>query len=348
MDRMTFNSSTIVNKKMYFISNFENILAYMDMENGKISYLKNIKGFSPDIVRDGIEKVIEENGKIYFFILDGKSILIYDIEKNSCKTIHIDFGKELWGNYAAIIQYNKKIFLFPSYKSDIIKIDTEMDEVVYEKNIYDKLVSHEKEKVFCCGCQVDNNVYLFGEQDVAIYNLITDEYKRQKVKNEKIKFIDVVNFENKFYFTDKLGRIYQKDTFNGSMEILFDANKGEYSIGKLVSTKKNLWILPSLGEKIYVLDYKSGIVSIYENYPYDLEYYNIGGTKYHDFCKYEKKYYVSMRLNNYILTIDEETGLGNWIKPKNPDLSDKIKVYVEYQIIHKEEITALKEFINSV
>ena len=44
MKELTFNSCTLIDKKLYFVSNFENMIAYMDIENGKVSYLKNVKG----------------------------------------------------------------------------------------------------------------------------------------------------------------------------------------------------------------------------------------------------------------------------------------------------------------
>ncbi len=94
----------------------------------------------------------------------------------------------------------------------------------------------------------------------------------------------------------------------------------------LCATERNIWLLPSLGEEIYIYSFADESMLEYSNYPQDFKYKtNRGWSKYYGYTENEGRYFWAMRAANYILTINKENGTGAWFQPKGVKAEDRKK-----------------------
>ena len=130
------------------------------------------------------------------------------------------------------------------------------DGILYEKDLYKKLKLDAEDIIFSCGCQMGNIIWLFGKKNIVKYNLLTGEYERQK-NNEAEVTIDAAYHDENIYFINDWRKVYRRNIINETTELLIDEdnNKPDDCKIRLIPTQKNIWVLPSLSEEIFIIDY---------------------------------------------------------------------------------------------
>ena len=116
-------------------------------------------------------------------------------------------------------------------------------------------------------------------------------------------------------------------------------------------TDKNIWLLPDLGEDIYVYYSESKKLEKYDGYPEGFAYLmteNWG--KYISAREYKGIYYHDMHSANCILCIDKNSGEEKWIKPSIPGRMEECQYYIENgcQVILQEAELPLEKFLETV
>ena len=118
---------------------------------------------------------------------------------------------------------------------------------------------------------------------------------------------------------------------------------------KIGVVKNDIWILPGLGEDIYVYSMDSGIQRKLEEYPSDFEYcIDKGRTKYIGRCVTENYLCWLLRAGNYFLRIDKETGKYDWVKPKILGVDNAIRQFTEQKWCISEEYISLNNYLSAL
>ena len=144
-----------------------------------------------------------------------------------------------------------------------------------------------------------------------------------------------------FYILDIHGDVYQWDSNQNILIEIFDnEEKGNlFKFEKVVAAGKKVWILPSLGEDIFVFDKDKEEVEKYIDYPKDFKYEMPDDRgKYVSYCEDDSYYYFSLSSGNFILSIGKENGKETWILPKWPseDKRQEILFKRNYPIVPEE------------
>lgn len=339
---VSFNACAFYKNKLYSITNGESFPVVLDMETKNLSYLDDISNDDCMILPGGLDVAITVNDEIYFFGLDGDSVAIYNITTNSCETIHINCHVQDWGNFAAVTKIENDIILFSSYDANIVKINTQTHNVIYVGRIDHKLHQRAGEKRFSCGCRVDNSMWLFGNDQVVMeYDMVSGKCKEHFLPVQMKEYADVIYRDNVFYLLGIDGQVINWNLQNNRTKRLVEKQNREAGFMRMLPTYCNIWLLPALGNDIYVIDDRTEAVTIYQSYPKDFEY--IGSaewSKYYGYCEDENRYYLAMRLTNYMLSIDKKTGKEQWLKFELPTEKEYIFQFTKRKkIINESEFT---------
>lgn len=347
---ISFNACEIVDSKLYFITNFDNAISVMDMKDNRVYYLENMEGYNQNTLIGGVEKTISVNGRIYFFELTGRKVLIYDIQKNICKTIEIDCRKESWGNFALITKYDDSIYVFPKYGDKYIIIDSKSDNVIFENIVDSNTEKSESNRKFFCGCSQDERVWLYSENNKIIeYNLITQKYSENVLPIDIPECIDIAYEYNNLYLFSQDGRVFEWNVETRDLRVLIDKQHSRIKFEKMIVSKSKIWFLPALEKDINILDLDNNLLYVYQDYPKDFCYAPINGwSKYYNYCEDAEYYYIAMRLSNYMLCINKKNGDEKWIKPILPKPEDIVRTWINNHHLFHEESFSLRNFINGI
>lgn len=338
-----FVDFVIFEDKLVFY-NYQNDLMLLDLNNDKVSYFDNIK-----IKKGPTEKMVKSGERLVALSTDGTQIGIYDLNTKAFSYIIIDCQGKGYDNYIGAVSYKEKVYVFPRYRNFILEMDAQEGKVW--KTAHDFYSQIDKNKA--CICQYRQNIYFFeqGQNRVLKYNMETNGYERKKISQILGKVVSVEYYEADFYLLYEDGEIIkwneEKDTIESVIGPVIQENT-EYYFFKCIVAGNYIWLLPSLGEDIYVYHIDSKSLSIYDNYPDYFEYLKLGWGKYISFFEYKNITYCGMHTANCILAINNQTGKEKWIYPDFPSIQEEIYFWTEnFKNIGESDIS-LAEFINNI
>ncbi len=297
-----------------------------------------------------------DNDNLYLFEQNGERLLEYSLVNKSSRYFELKCNIFSCGNWTICAVYNHMIWAFPSYANKVIKIDLEKGKIEeneklcpdinYNFNQEDEfLISYGKEigfpyKLYSSGCRIDNEIWLFAERKHFIlkYDLSKDIYEKYSFPVTIGSCVWALHRNGIFYILTIEGNIYSWDFLNNRVELLVETENRYPYYSKFVITDTNIWLIPLFGADIYLIDLKSKRKSIYTDYPKDFSYYiDAARSKYSEYTEDEDNYYFAMHCANYLLIIEKKTGVGHWIKPIEPELSEKAAYYIKSRGIYFHE-----------
>ncbi len=336
--------------KIFFI-NCRNLPVSLDIRQGTAEIVSGIKGYKEALLLGVIEKTVQSNGKIYGFESRGENMLIYDPAENCCWCKELNYHQEDWGNALLITPYADDIYVFPKYMDFIYKIDTKTDQVIKIDNPtyagMDRSVS--------AGVN-DGRVYFFqrGGDKVTEYDLCSGQCRERSLPRKLGNLVCAQYFEGFFFLLCRDGSLMSWDADGNVLETLIypfarDENPPYFSMCTV--TKKNIWLLPDIGEDIYVYCRESQELKKYDGYPEGFAYQMTEEWgKYLTAHEYRDTYYHDMHSANCILCIDKNSGDEKWIKPSVPGRVEECQYYIESgcPVILQEAELPLEKFIEAV
>lgn len=336
--------------KIFFI-NCRNLPVSLDIQEGTAKNVSGIKKYSEVLKLDTIEKMVHANGKIYGFESKGENMVIYDPEKNCCQCKELDFHQKDWGNALSITLYGDDIYVFPKYKDFILKIDTKTDQAIKIDNpAYARM-----DKNVSAGVN-DGYVYFFlrDSNKVTEYDLCADRCREYNLSHKLGNLVRVQYFDGLFFLLSRDGGLWAWDVKGNILETLvspFIKEENSHYFSMCTATRKNIWLLPDIGEDIYIYCRESRKLEKYDGYPEGFTYFiteNWG--KYITNHEYGGTYYHDMHAANCILCIDKNSGEEKWIKPSIPGRMEECQYYIENgcQVILQEAELPLEKFIETV
>lgn len=345
-----YREFVIFDGKIFFI-NCRNLLISLDIQTGTAEIISGIEGYSKVLELDIMEKMVQANGKIYAFEAKSENMVIYDPKGNRCQCKELNYHQNEWANALAVTPYEDEIYIFPKYRDYILKIDTKADQVVEIENsdytAMDKNVS---------AVVHDGRVYFFlrDSNKVTEYDLCVNQCREYSLPHQQGDIVCVQFFEGLFYLMDMEGGLSVWDIKDNTLETLvspfIEKEKKNY-FWLCTVTRKNIWLLPDLGEDIYVYCRESKKLEKYDRYPEGFAYLMTDKWgKYISSREYKGIYYHDMHSANCILCIDKNSGEETWIKPSIPGRMEECRYYIENgcQVILQEAQLPLEDFIATV
>lgn len=345
----------MVQGRIYALTDFTKTPIIIDSDGSRMMLINNVSGYkmlsADHMLNDGEHVIALET--------NGKRLMRYNREEGTCYYYEINCGKEEWGNYAASAIYENKIYIFPRYADEVIKVhlDTEKTEhrpglslnITYEGD------NQQEGSCFWNGLQVDHYVWLFqekGKQAVS-YNLCNEVWTIYELPLCINECVHVLLYHDLFYILSAEGKIFVWNRSENNMELLADCNvqkKDEERFSRLAVTDKNIFVLPCIGKDIYIVDPNTKNIKIYSDYPKDFRYCAPETwSKYFGYCENQTDYYFAMRSANYILCVNKRNGKERWIQPETPCIEEYYDVLKMYsQNILDEKCWSLDELISCI
>lgn len=332
---------------LYYVTHEEHVIKKLDLRKGKTEYIDNPEGYIPTEWY-GVDKLFFSDGKLYLFEQNGKRMLQYSLEEKISRCFDLNCNISNCNNLAACTIYDNTLFIFHSFANRVVKINLDSGKIVSKKELcpnIDYIFNREKDsycvsgkkidvfhKLYSCGCQVNNDMWLFTErkQMVLKYDLSTEKYVQYFLPQIIKGCVHAIWKNELFYILSVEGNVYSWDFFNNKVEILFDC-RNEYvypCFGMIAVTDETVWLLPCLGEHIYIINLKNKEKKRYSAYPEDFKYYtDPNRSKFYGYDEDKRSYYYAMHSANYILVIEKRSGKETWLKPVEPDLNEKTEYY---------------------
>lgn len=332
---------------IYCVTHIEHIIEKIDLNRNNVKYIKNPPKYIPT-EWGAVDRLLFDNDRIYLFEENGRRLLEYSLIEKKSRCFELNCNLHICDNYAFCTIENNILFVFPSFLNKIIKIDLEDGKVKFKENlcrdinyifgqekilyIYDESELNLPCKLYSCGCQIGHEVWLFTErkQLVIRYNLLTETYIEYLLPEYIDGCIHVVQKEKIFYILDAKGNVYLWNFRDGKAELLFTGKSTDKypCFWRIAITNINIWMLPSIGEDIYIINILTKETKKYDRYPKDYCYYPYPErSKFYGYDEDAENYYFAMHSANYMLIINKFTGKGKWLRPKEADLDERIKYY---------------------
>ncbi len=334
-----------------FFINCRNLPVSIDIREGSAEIVGGVEGYSEVLQLGIIEKMLWANGKVYCFESRSKYMVIYDPDKKCCQCQELDFHHNDWGNALTITLYGDDIYVFPKYKQFILKIDTKTDQVSRIKNpAFAKM-----DKNVSAGVKGDR-VYFFqrNSDKVTEYDLCDDRCREFSLPKETGDIVRPQYFDGLFFLLSREGGLSAWDMESNVLETLLPPivkEENSYYFSTCTVTEKNIWLLPDLGEDIYVYCRESKKLEKYDGYPEGFDYLMTEAWgKYIISHEYKGTYYHDMHSANHILCIDKDSGEEKWIKPSIPGRMEECQYYVRNgcQFVLGEAQLPLEKYIEAV
>ncbi len=349
----------IIDNYIYFIANCVLIGAVMkiDMRTWKVSYVKDIANYYPDVV-SRIGSMVRDGNIVYCLRLDGRMISVFDLSNKTCDYIDTEFRGENWGSFVAFEKYKEFLYLFSSSNYFAIKIDIKrksVDKIYFTDKYGIDYHDHEKKIVsFSVACLVDDSVWLFqeNENEVISYNMNNNTWKSYYILKESQGCHFAVYQESSFFLLDNANRVFQWNPYNQEITKLWEnelyLNK-KCNFRNLVVTEMNIILLPCFGDEIIIIDRKSSDENIYDKYPEEFRYMaSMDSAKFVNGCEDKDYFYYLTFSANHILCINKSDGKIKWIKPELPTKKEKCFFAGSNYEIFTEEMIDLKNYMYNV
>lgn len=319
-----FSTCALIKKRLFFVDTQSGLPAIMNLKNGAVNYCELFQDY---ILRygDSIDFMQEFDGNVYALETAGDYLVIFEWDKRQCSYISLNCNNRKWGNFVAFERCGSVFYIFPKYGNRIISFHAE------DWNLTETTTVLDETEEIQCACSGKNRVWLLSQDGSRIYayDLAENKGTVYKLNINMNECINGILINDSIYFLNMFGILYKWNV--GDKEVLVintmeTQHLNAETMIKMVNAGNKLFVLPAFGSDIKMLNLDAGDMQIYNKYPADFSYHDIGWSKYYGHCEDEKYYYLAMRLGNYFLKICKSDGEFTWIKPKIINESDKDKL----------------------
>lgn len=335
-----FSHCVFYQDRIIAFTNFKKIPIIQDLNTGDMILLNDLINYDAQFAAD---YMVNSGDDIFALELNGNRLMKCNITNKMCQYFEINCNKRNWGNYALLAYCDKKVYVFPRYGNEWLKVDTETGKVQRDKSLYLKLNGYKmnteqsREVAYLgCGCQSENIAWLFPNQGnvVVAYDMRFDTWQEHLFSEELDNCVSVMPYGDKLYILSSKGIVYSWSIRNELIEVVVDCNSADGDctrFGRFAVTDKRIYLLPALGEDIFYMDIATKQINKYESYPKGFRYCGPKDwSKYYGYCEDEKHYYFAMRSMNYFLIVNKRDGEIKWIKPKLPSSEEYERIYIKY------------------
>lgn len=319
-----FPTCTLVNKKLYGFTSLKRLPIMVDLHKKQLVLLENIKNYDPLFFAD---EMLSVNDDIFILELNGNRLLKYNTSENICQYINIECHGEDWDNYAVFARWGNHLYIVSRYMNGFIKVEAQSGEVQrYQKD----------SPLFWCGCQAENAIWLFQRQgNLAVsYDMEQDVWKEYELSVSIHDCTHAMSYDKKIYILSSEGKVYCQDIEDGTVELLSiccDSVEEDGTFSRIAVTDGKIYVFPSFGKDIFIIDLDTKQVERYDDYPSDFCYCGKEHwCKYYGYCEDEHSYYFAMRSMNYMLVLNKKSGEERWIKLQLPSYKKLIEMYFQY------------------
>ena len=356
MQKNLFSICTLMEGRIYAFTAFDRLPIRFDLQTEKIILVEDIKDYDPSFVADNILSI---GDNIFVLELNGRRLMQYKVHEGNCQYFEIDSSTGEWGNYAAFAAYGKYLYIFPKYKDMIVRIDFELGRVTKDLKSYSNMrkcfnIDQDENAYFSYGFQSGKLIWLFFTQSnlIAVYDMEQEKWGKYKLSVEIKNCVHAMEYNHKIYILSSEGKVYCWNISENKIVTLADCSKNSDDANKfsrIAVTDQYIYVLPALGEDIYIISLDTSKIELYHSYPDNFKYCGpIGWSKYYGYCENDNYYLFAMRTATFILCIDKKNGKIHWIKPKLPLYVESLKVFAAYwkkSVFHEKELSLEELFI---
>ena len=323
-----FATGVIVDQTLYYFSENENDFMEMDMNSWTINYSDKIDGYMSESSKRA-DMMRSYGDKIFKLGIDGKCIEEFSLGKSGCRKIVLDGFEKEWDNYTAFDVKNDFLYIFAKWKRELVKIN------INDYKVKKWIIPVERERIhgsfigFSASYIQKNTIWLFefGSSRVTEYDMDENSAVFYYLPHEVKDCISICRVENTFYMLNFRGLIYVWNVNSNECRLFSNLQKysdKEYYFEEMIAVQKQLILLPGLGTDIVIVDCATGDIRLYEDSPRDITYLDRKMGKYVNRFEDRKYYYYPMRMSEYIVRMDKESGVIDWKKPKFPSQKEKM------------------------
>lgn len=347
-ERLLFSNCVLNKNKLWYVS-VEGYLMYMDIDSGKVSYaeIKNIDTWEKHPVCD---QMFVYKESVYWVDQFGKNMHEYNIRLEEFYLYELPETERFDLCYAGIFMYENQLYLFPKKTPKLIIFDMEKKQVITACEMYAELACRKdnKEDILLYNAVRHNNciyAFLTDTETVVEFDLCNNQY-RYLVLPQKIADIRcAVWINNMMHILTLRGNVYVWDMTDHVLREIYICNETKLSFVRLVVTKHKLFLLPSLSEKMMMMDLTGRNISEVDNRPKDMQYREINWAKYWGFDEDERYVFFANRTANYMLWINKESEEVEWKALIPPTFREEYEFCKETKHMHREFYQQMSENI---
>ena len=335
---------------------FDNNCLYYFLDVFGIPIKENIKENRLEILTS-IEGLKTIGGGTYFYTAmygdclvgikqSAESIVMVDTITGEAWCHKLCEGMERWGNIATAFLYKNKLLCY--MKKNGLVYEFNCDTRQLEEKVY-----FDQDYSFNIGIRCGDDVYLVSTDNCIIvkHSLLSGEWSKIVSSKHFIKPMDIKIIDRNLLVLESDGGVILLDKYGEEKKsFIIDAEDGAVSKLCLVDNNEKAIILPCLGGDVYILDFQSGVVSKYADYPGDFCYMEgYSGAKYLGSTESEGYFYYASRAANYSLAINKKTGNIEWRKQLDVPQAYEMKyIFSNNECINETKENDLKSYLNMV
>lgn len=353
-----FSAGVIIEDVIYFFTEKANVFMKMKIGDWKIECVDQFVLDNTDLHgKTDFLRVIGK--KIYRLPLKGEHIDTFTLDNGLYNKIKVKSYNKEWDNFVAFEINGKFLYVFPKWEREVFKIDSSTNKLdsISLILVQDRQNCNEDFISFSCSFRDNNFLWLFEmrSQKTCIFDMNTDTYSFLNRPEEIMECTYFCKVDQLIYCMTLYNEIYVWNTQTNKCSQLWKEERYrdiEYYYWQFLVVNKKIIVLPGYGNDIVIIDICSGTSTQYVKYPKDFIYIDIKWAKYMNCFEDSRYYYYPMRLSEYLMTIDKQTGEIAWNKAimswdeKIRYLQKKLKIHPQILYENQEQFVALIEIVN--
>ncbi len=337
-------------ERKLLVFSYGNFLLDFNLENGVVEFPQNI---SMEICKmtTKVDWFIKADDYLLATSMWGNHAYLYEPQKGNWIELEISCHEKPWGNFMDVFSYNGFIYILPRHRDFFVKIDLAKRTVLHMAAPF--LSQSDKERLITC--RRENSIYFFEKYscEILIYDLLTEHSEKKKLPDTVKDIVSIRFYKDKFYILSGDGCLQSFDERTNVLEkIVEPIEEGESNLFvDLAITDQNIWLLPQMGEDIYIFDYKDNVLRKYDKYPDNFAYADFKNySKFARGHEYQDKTYFGMHSANHLLIIHKNTGTAQWIAPILPSEQETYKFRQRYGLSFEEneKEISLHEYVEEI
>lgn len=273
---------------------------------------------------NAIERLIRIGQMLIAVSINGEELYVYDSAAKHWQTTEIGCHQAVADNYIDVAVNDRFVYVIPKYRAFIIKIDAQNREITKIAAPFLTQMVGQKTVV----CMKGSALYFFESQSdrVLVFYPDTEKYREVKIECPLRRVASAQDKEGGFLILSEDGYLSRWAEESRCMEPVIEPAEAfgtDYFL-EFAVTEKNIWLLPKLGEDIYVYERQNRTLKRYMGYP---DHFLYLGPKQRE--KYlrghedQDRVYFGMHSASHFLVIHKKTGVAEWIEPIFPSEKDE-------------------------
>ncbi len=340
MNNILFYTCAVVGNKMWFVSR-DSYFMNIDINTKRTAFIRP-KDMGQAVIKLVTYRMLVDSDNLYWLEYDAQRLVKYSVIENTCKFYEMPSvdckGDEC---FAGIALYNQKIYMFPRYTPCLIIFDIINEKFIVRNDLYRILnkppLQKEKEFLFRSH-QLDDTIFFLRRENIDAcintvikYQLRNGNYEIFALSKEIENPVNLCYGENYLYILCADTSLYRIDVYDNITEKIYVSENADESFLSIALTKRSLYLLPSKSENIKIIDLNTLHAKNFDKYPADFRYEVKNYSKYHGYYENERYIFYGNRSANYILRIDKERDLLEWLKPQLPTQEEELDYYLKTQ-----------------